>query len=400
MSASYDRPDGSGAQADTSAPRAGRLACFCPPGVPVEGSEAAALPDARWGTALLAGGFGLSVLSQTLVLGIVPLAGALLAPSASLVTAPYIAMLIGAALATFPASFLLDAFGRRAAFALGASTGVAGGFVMAWALAANAFAPFCLGAFWLGIAQGFSLFYRHEAALGSGQQSRALAIGIVFGAGALAGLAGPALATASQVFFPSSLFVGAALTAALAQVAVLALAVVSAGRAPVIAQPLGAARQKPQPTNWRAFAAPTCIAAIAWFAMTAQMVATPSAMAACGIPVGSVLNAVAWHVIAMYAPAFAAGAVATMLGARTLALVGLAAIVLARYISAQATGYVGFAGGLILVAIGWSLATAAATMWLHREARPSRVALAAHDGALFLAAILGAAAAIVPLGAH
>ena len=182
MSASYDRRDATEPQADNAAPRAGRLACFCPPGVPVDGVEAETLPDAKWGTALLAAGFALSVLSQTLVLGLVPLAGQLMAPTAKLVTAPYIAMLIGAAAATFPASFLLDAFGRRAAFALGASTGVAGGFVMAWALVANAFAPFCLGAFWLGIAQGFSLFYRHEAALGAGGQGRAMAIGMVFGA--------------------------------------------------------------------------------------------------------------------------------------------------------------------------------------------------------------------------
>lgn len=400
MSASYDRRDATEPQADNAAPRAGRLACFCPPGVPVDGVEAETLPDAKWGTALLAAGFALSVLSQTLVLGLVPLAGQLMAPTVKLVTAPYIAMLIGAAAATFPASFLLDAFGRRAAFALGASTGVAGGFVMAWALVANAFAPFCLGAFWLGIAQGFSLFYRHEAALGAGGQGRAMAIGMVFGAGALAGLAGPALAAAAQAFFPESLFVGAAMAAAVTQVAVLALAVVSAGRTPVVARPLGEARRAPTPTDWRAFAAPTFIAAVAWFAMTAQMVATPSAMAACGIPVGSVLNAVAWHVIAMYAPAFAAGAVAKLTGPRALALVGLAVIVLARYVAAQATGYVGFTAGLILVAVGWALSTAAATMWLHREASPSRMALAAHDAVLFFAAILGAAAAIAPLGAR
>ena len=55
------------------AARAGRLVCFCPPGVPVEGAE-------RRGPALLAAGFALSTLSQTLALGILPLAGALLAP--------------------------------------------------------------------------------------------------------------------------------------------------------------------------------------------------------------------------------------------------------------------------------------------------------------------------------
>ena len=103
------------------------------------------------------------------------------------------AMLIGAAVATFPASFLLDAFGRRASFALGASHGVAGGLVLAWALGANAFLPFCLGAFWLGVAQGFGLFYRHEAAMGGGAMGRAMLLGVVFGSGALAGLVGPAI---------------------------------------------------------------------------------------------------------------------------------------------------------------------------------------------------------------
>jgi hypothetical protein len=375
--------------------RAGRLACFCPPGVPVEGAMAAVLPDARWGTALLAGGFALSVLSQTLVLGLVPLAGLLLAPKAHFATVPYMAMLFGAAAATFPASFLLDAFGRRAAFALGASHGIAGGLIMAWALDAHSFPAFCLGAFWLGIAQGFSLFYRHEAALGAGHSSRALAIGIVFGAGALAGLAGPGLAALAQNLFPSSLFAGTALAAAATQVLVLVLAIVSAGRAPVLPHGKPAAAIK---ADWRAMAAPTAIAAVAWFAMTAQMVATPSAMQACGIGVGAVMSAVAWHVIAMYAPASAAGALARLSGVRTLALLGLCLIVVSRFLAAHAGDYTGFAVSLISVAIGWSLATAGATMWLHREGAPSRLALAAHDAILFMAAICGAAAAIVPLG--
>ena len=150
--------------------------------------------------------------------------------------APYIAMLLGAATATFPASFLLDAFGRRAALALGASLGVAGGLVMAWALTVNLFAPFCLGAFWLGVAQGFSLFYRHEAALGAGsggprprrpdrvRQRRA-------------GRIWPARRWLLpwRMYAPASLFPATALAAALTQVLVLALAVFATARAPVTA---------------------------------------------------------------------------------------------------------------------------------------------------------------------
>ncbi len=224
------------AESGAAPARAGRLACFCPPGAPSPGADlAASLDEARWspGVATLAAGFALSVLSQSLALGVLPLAGRLLAPAPILMAAPYIAMLLGAATATFPASFLLDAFGRRAALALGASLGIAGGLVMAWALTVNLFAPFCLGAFWLGVAQGFSLFYRHEAALGAGSGGRARAALIVFGSGALAGLAGPALAFAVAIHAPASVFPATALAAALTQVLVLALAVFATARAPV-----------------------------------------------------------------------------------------------------------------------------------------------------------------------
>lgn len=139
--------------ADNAFARAGRLSCFCPVGAPVAG---------EWrGLFCLAGGFAASVLSQSLVRGLAPLAGLLLAPTPALAVVPLIAMLLGAAVATFPASFLLDAFGRRVSFALGASHGVAGALLMAWSLSANAFLPLLLGAFWMGVAQGFSLFYRH-----------------------------------------------------------------------------------------------------------------------------------------------------------------------------------------------------------------------------------------------
>jgi MFS family permease len=370
--------------------RAGRLACFCPPGAPASGAFASAQIDRdRWspGVVTLAAGFALSVLSQSLALGVLPLAGRLLAPVPHLMAAPYVAMLLGAATATFPASFLLDAFGRRAALALGASLGVAGGLVMAWALTVNLFAPFCLGAFWLGVAQGFSLFYRHEAALGSTGSSRARAALIVFGSGALAGLAGPALAYEVTQVAPGSLFAAMALAAALTQVLVLALAVFATARAPVM--PHFSARVETSP-DWRAFVLPSLIAALAWFGMTAAMVAAPGAMNGCGIGAPAVFSVISWHVVAMYAPAFFAGIFARRLGALAIAALGLALIAVAWVIEGAASDYWRFAAALIVVAIGWSFATAGASLRLYARANPSRGMLAAHDALLFLSAIAGA----------
>jgi hypothetical protein len=303
--------------------------------------------------------------------------------------APYVAMLLGAAAATFPASFLLDAFGRRAALALGASLGVAGGLIMAWALSVSLFAPFCLGAFWLGVAQGFSLFYRHEAALGSTAAARTRAAIIVFGSGAFAGLIGPALAAFVAQKAPAALFAATALAAALTQVLVLVLAVLTTARAPVLTA-AGPVEERP---DWGAFVAPTLVAGLAWFGMTAAMVVAPGAMAGCGIGVPTVFSAISWHVVAMYAPAFFTGPLARRLGAQPVAALGLAMIAAAWAIEAFANDYWRFAAALVVVAIGWSFATAGASLRLYGRAFPSRAMLAAHDAVLFLSAIAGAMAA-------
>jgi MFS family permease len=339
----------------------------------------------RRGPALLAAGFALSTLSQTLALGILPLAGALLAPRPELATLPYMAMLMGAAVATFPASFLLDAFGRRASFALGASHGVAGGLVLAWALGANAFLPFCLGAFWLGVAQGFGLFYRHEAAMGGGAMGRAMLLAVVFGSGALAGLIGPAILMLGATLMPASVFAPAAFAAALVQVLVLGLAMFFAPHT----QAATPVERRVAPYEWREALAPTVIAGAAWFGMTALMLAAPSAMIACGIPAAGVAGLLAWHVVAMYAPGFGVAAFVKWIGAPATALAGLALVIASRVALGGAAEAAWFGGGLVTLAIGWSLATAASTLWMQKE-RPPRAVLALHDLCLLCAALAGA----------
>jgi MFS family permease len=369
-------------------PRAGRLACFCPPGLAPEEDEATPVGLSASGLGVVMAGFALSVLAQTLAIGLLPIAGLLLAPGPALSTAPYAALLLGAAVATFPASFLEGAFGRRAAFALGASHGVAGGLVMAWAVSNAHFVALCLGAFWLGVAQGFSLFYRHLVGLDArAGASRAMAA--VFAAGAFAGLVGPALATFAAEMTPQRLYAGAALAAALAQVGVMALAWVAPTGASVASE---RALRAAQPVRWSALAAPTALGALSWFAMTAIMIGAPAAMMGCGVSAASATGAVAWHVVAMYAPVILVPWMAQAVGAPAMAAAGLALMALAKWLSGGADSYLPFVAALIVVAIGWAWTTAAATQWLHQAGRPSRAQLALHDALLFAAAVAGALA--------
>ena len=365
--------------ASPALPRAGRLDCLCEPGAPGEGAAD------HGGVALLAVGFALSVLSQVLSLSILPLAGLAFAPSRSLAMLPYAAFYAGAALASLPASLLLDSFGRRAAFSLGASLGAAGGLVLVWALVRLHFGALALGAFWLGTASGFSLFYRHAAApLGARGRS---ALPLVFGAATLAALAAPTIATAAEALASPRVFVGMAIAAALAHVGSLtATSALPYGR-------IRAAESRAEgPQDWRRILPPTIIGALAWFGMTGLMGATPVAMVGCGLS-GAVASAVAWHVMAMYAPSLAlaclpGGPRPIPMAAAGLAL--LAAGTLAFALSRQAEG---FSLAAALVGIGWSLATLGTTLWVHRDGQPSRWLLGLHDGALLGAALLGALAA-------
>src|SRR5947209_12188806 len=108
--------------------RPGVVGCACA----LPASEDASGRSDRW---RLAASFGCAIIAQALLLTSLPIVATVIAPSPWLANLPYALTWLGAALASFPASILIDQFGRRAAFALGASTGLAGGLVAGWAAA-------------------------------------------------------------------------------------------------------------------------------------------------------------------------------------------------------------------------------------------------------------------------
>jgi MFS family permease len=357
-------------------PRAGQLECICEPGALSHKAV-----DRR-GTALLATGFAFSVLAQVLTLSILPLAGLSLAPNQTLATLPYAAFYAGAALASLPASFLLDSFGRRAAFSLGASLGAAGGLVLVWALVTLHFGALVLGAFWLGIAGGFSVFYRHAAVPVGGKGAGALLL--VFGAATLASVAAPSISGFAEAMASPGVFAGTAAAAALAHAASLAATAALPYHNRSIRTAEATASQ-----GGRAILLPSLMGALGWFAMTALMGATPLAIIGCA-PSEAVVGTVAWHVMAMYAPSLGLAAFPQAARPVPLAVGGclLLALGALAFVAASTAG--GFSASAALVGIGWSLIMLGTTLWIHRDGPVSRWSLGLHDSALLSGAILGA----------
>lgn len=352
--------------------RAGQLNCVCPP---LEASEAAAVAKP-----VLAIGFGLSVLAQSLALAGLPVAATTLAPNPFWTGVPYAAWLIGALIATFPASILSGLFGRRAAFALGASLGLAGGGLAGWGFYAGQFPALILGAFWLGLAQGFGLFYRHMAGAEQGSALR-----LLFGAGAIAILSAPlvtqALRLISEIFLVSFLLGAAGFFSFVALGASLLLPPMS----------LAHEDETREPASSSGIVGVTLAAFFAWGVMAALMGATPGLLQYCGLGLDGASGLVAWHMLAMYVPASLIAPYAVRLGVSRVIITGLVSLVVALAMVIFWHAFAPIAVALSLAGFGWSLVTLGATLQMQERA-VSRVSLAFHDATLFLGSILGALA--------
>lgn len=350
--------------------RAGFFDCVC------------ALPQVRHGagradTLQLSASFACAIVAQALLLTSLPTIGRVIAPSPALANLPYALTWVGAALASFPASILIDQFGRRAAFTLGASTGLAGGLIAAWAAAKGHFPGLCIGAVWLGIAQGFALFYRHA---GVAQEGRAQTILRVMAGGCLAAFVVPALAAvairAYAPFTESALLAFAGLASVAALPLILRLPHASVDPEP---GPIGAASP-------RHFRLAMLLSASAWAAMTYVMAGAPHALAECGIGTALMSGVVSWHFLAMYGPFALGRGLLSRVGWRGMAA-GALVLLLFPFAYSPTSGLLAEMR-LLCVAIGWSLAQIASASLLE-GANPDRLHLALFDSAVLGTAVAG-----------
>lgn len=116
------------------------------------------------------------------------LAGYALAADKGLATPPVTAQVIGSALATIPASLVMQRIGRRAGFQIGGGFGLVGGAISTLAIALSNFWLLCFGTLILGVYGAFGLYYRFAAADSAGEEFKAKAISLVL-TGGLAGVA-------------------------------------------------------------------------------------------------------------------------------------------------------------------------------------------------------------------
>ncbi|MFA5538193.1 MAG: MFS transporter [Gemmobacter sp.] len=332
-------------------------------------TEAAATPAdpdarARRNVWVLIAAQGVLGAQLPIVFTLAGLAGQTLALNPCWATLPISALVLGSMLTATPLAAVMQRFGRRTGFVIGAAGGTVGAVLGAWGLMTGSFTLFVLGALFTGIYMSAQGFYRFAVTDTASEAFRPKAISWVMAGGLLSAIVGPQIVkvTAEAMVVP---FLGSYLAViALNVVGVFLFAFLDIPRPvrPVAGAPKGRSRRE-MISNPKIAVAVIC-ATVSYALMNLVMTSTPLAMVGCGFSTGNAADVVSAHVLAMYAPAFVTGHIITRFGAEKVVGLGLAILAGAGAVALTGVEMEHFLVSLILLGVGWNFGFIGATTML------------------------------------
>ncbi len=292
------------------------------------------------------------------------LAGQSLATNVCFATLPISLIVLGSMLSAQPISALMQRFGRRAGFVVGALGGSVGAAVGAWGLVTASFPVFLAGSFLTGIYMSAQGFYRFAATDTASDAFRPKAISYVMAGGLLSAVIGPQLVklTSDAMVVP---FLGTyiAVIGVNAVGALLFLGLdIPRPPAPLAGAPRGRTRMQLLRTP-RIAVAVVC-AMVSYALMNLVMTSTPLAVVGCGFARNTAADVVSAHVLAMYAPSFFTGHLIARFGVERIMAFGLVILAAAGVTALAGVALSNFYVALILLGIGWNFGFIGATTML------------------------------------
>jgi len=292
------------------------------------------------------------------------LAGQSLASNPCFATLPISLIVLGSMLAATPVSAIMQKYGRRAGFWLGAGCGAIGGAVGAYGLYLASFPIFLLGSFITGVYMSAQGFYRFAAADTASDAFRPKAISYVMAGGLASAIIGPQLVkvTSQAMVIP---FLGTYL--AVIAVNVLGSALfffldIPRPKPPAATDDRGRSRRELLATP--VIAVSVICAMVSYALMNLVMTSTPLAVVGCGFEQNIAADVVSAHVLAMYVPSFFTGHLIARFGVRTIVALGLVILGAAGVVALQGVQLENFFIALILLGVGWNFGFIGATTML------------------------------------
>lgn len=311
-----------------------------------------ALPRATW---LLCAAQALNLTAAVIAVTIVGLVGTKLAANPALGTIPYGAQFAAVMVATYPASMLMQRFGRRVVFSVAAFFLILSGALGMYALESSSFAGLIGTHFLLGVYIACANFYRFAAVDHVDAVQRPKAISLVVAGGVLAAVIGPIVASAFRVVpghaefawcYGSFMILGA-----LTLILMLLWRPVPC-RADEPAAPLLATATVNSAWNLPIWTAIFCSAG-GYFLMNLLMVQASLVLnEICSF--GQTSQAIQMHVLAMFVPSFFTGSVIARIGLKATLLLGFGLLIAAAIFGGMPIDYDNIFISLILLGLGWN----------------------------------------------
>lgn len=298
------------------------------------------------------------------------LAGQSLSTNPCLATLPISMIVLGSMLTATPLAAVMQRFGRRAGFVIGAAGGMTGAAIAAWGLYTASFPLLLLGSLCTGIYLSAQGFYRFAAADTASAAFRPKAISYVMAGGLASAVIGPQLSKLTIEAFVVP-FLGSYLAVmAINAVGVLLFAFLDIPRpAPQEADaPAGRSRLELLKTP-RVAVAIIC-AMVSYALMNLVMTSAPLAVVGCGFDKADAADVVTGHVLAMYVPSFFTGHLIARFGVERIVALGLAILAAAGLVGLSGVELDQFFLALILLGIGWNFGFIGATTMLAGAHRP------------------------------
>ncbi len=297
------------------------------------------------------------------------LAGQSLASNVCFATLPITLIVLGSMVAATPISGIMQRYGRRAGFMVGACAGAAGGAIGAYGLYTASFPIFLLGSFITGIYMSAHGFYRFAAADTASDAYRPKAISYVMAGGLAAAIIGPQLVkvTADAYVIPFMGTYGAIIVLNVVGSLLFFALDIPTPPAPRADSPAGRTRWE-LITTPRIAVAVIC-ATVTYALMNLVMTSTPLAVVGCGYTTGNAADVVTAHVLAMYVPSFFTGHLIARFGTQRIMAIGLFILAVAGGVALAGVALGNFFVALILLGLGWNFGFIGATTMLSEEAQ-------------------------------
>ncbi len=329
------------------------------------------------------------------------LAGYMLASNKSLATLPVTGWVIGAAVASYPASLLMRRLGRRGGFSVGTLIGMVGVGICSWALWIGSFWLLCVGTVVFGAFNGFGQFYRFAAVDAVRSEFKEKAISLVLAGGLVGGVVGPKLSDLTVDLFPIRYMGAYLILLAFMGVNLVVLRFLSLPP-PSVAERSGRGRPLLTIVSQPKFVIGLLCVAMSYGVMNLLMTATPLAMAVCGHPFSATTTVIGWHVVGMFAPSFVTGSLIRRFGLPNVLMAGVALLFVCIAVAVSGISVPHFWWANVLVGIGWNFLFIGGTTLVTETYRPAEKAKAqgANDAAMFLTLVASSLSSGVLLHTH